>query len=134
MSKFSQYFFLVFFFTIVLDQFSKFIAGKFGLIEVNCGFSFGIACTSFSFLLHVFSLIGIVIFFGVLLSRLSGVEAAFLGAACSNLIDRVVFGGVRDWIVFGPIQNNLADWILVLSGIFICIVQSQHGTNHTDSI
>ncbi len=40
----------------------------------------------------------------------------FLGGAVSNMLDRIFFGGVRDWLtipVMG-IRNNLADWAIFL--------------------
>lgn len=42
-------------------------------------------------------------------------HALFFAGAFSNLIDRALFGGVRDvWTVpFLGIQNNLADWLIV---------------------
>ncbi len=47
----------------------------------------------------------------------------FFGGALSNILDRIVFGGVRDWlsIPFTSLNNNVADWAifigLVLAGI-----------------
>ena len=40
-----------------------------------------------------------------------------LGAAggLGNLIDRVLFGGVRDWLVIGPTRWNLADFFLLVA-------------------
>lgn len=41
--------------------------------------------------------------------------ALLVGASVSNIVDRIVFGGVRDiWYVpVLGIYNNLADWIIV---------------------
>ena len=43
------------------------------------------------------------------------VRGLFLGGAMSNIMDRLVIGGVRDWLpvpVLG-LRNNLADWAIV---------------------
>lgn len=37
-----------------------------------------------------------------------------------NMIDRIIFGYVRDYWWFGPVYNNIADWIISVGvGIFI---------------
>lgn len=42
-------------------------------------------------------------------------HAAFVAAAFSNLLDRLLLGGVRDiWLVpFLGVRNNFADWVIV---------------------
>lgn len=42
-----------------------------------------------------------------------------LGGGVSNVIDRVLQGGVRDWlpIPFMNLQNNVADWAVVIGSI-----------------
>lgn len=49
--------------------------------------------------------------------RFFGLSIIFLGAI-SNLFDRIIYGGVIDFIFFGPWVMNVAD-ILIVSGIFI---------------
>lgn len=48
----------------------------------------------------------------------------FIGGAVSNIIDRIYFGGVRDWfpIPFVGLRNNLADWAIFLA-VFLSVVQ-----------
>jgi len=53
-----------------------------------------------------------------------------LAGGLSNLIDRIVWGGVRDWlpIPLTPLHNNLADWLIVISCIglvWLMIMQSR---------
>lgn len=65
---------------------------------------------------------------------------SFIGGAISNLVDRVIWGGVQDWIPVGrlwgwtklpgtTLQNNVADWVivLVLLRLFLeLVVKSRH--------
>lgn len=46
----------------------------------------------------------------------AGTAGALLGGAVSNLVDRVLFGAVRDFLVLGPVVANLAD-LAVLAGL-----------------
>jgi lipoprotein signal peptidase len=51
-----------------------------------------------------------------------GSQALVVGGALSNLADRLVYGGVRDyWLIPGtPIRNNLADWGIVV-GLMVMV-------------
>ncbi|MEK7103226.1 MAG: signal peptidase II [Patescibacteria group bacterium] len=71
---------------------------------------FFIACVSALFLLRDNHRIGMII--GVLL---------VLGGGASNIIQRVVYGHVIDWIFVGGIfVTNIADAIIVI-GVLICV-------------
>jgi lipoprotein signal peptidase len=52
------------------------------------------------------------------------VAGVFFGGVSSNLLDRVLFGGVRDWLPVPVLQlhNNLADWAVVGSLAFVAIL------------
>jgi len=122
----TKQFFISLVFIIFLDQMSKVIAGKVVPIVVNCGFSFSLFCTPIAALVN--TLVVIVILLILLRYRsLGALEGIFIGSGLSNLMDRIIFGGVRDWIAFGGLLNNLADWAVVLSGIAFFVVQSLHG-------
>ncbi len=114
-------FFIFIFFLVVLDQMSKFIYR--GQVVLNAGISF-------SFNLSLFFTIGIsVVLIGVGFYLL--VKRHFfplgmsliLAGAISNLIDRLLFFGVRDFldVPFLNLKNNLADWMIVIGIILIVI-------------
>lgn len=48
----------------------------------------------------------------------------FFGGALSNLADRLIHGGVRDWIPvpFTNLHNNLADWAVVFGLLLIFLM------------
>jgi lipoprotein signal peptidase len=105
------------FFTIIfIDQISKYLAPRFGAdVLVNCGTSFGLgggACAQSAWLF-----LCLTIFFALLLHKyLVRIQWTLItGAACSNLLDRFLFGGVRDWIhiPFIPLWFNAADIVIV---------------------
>jgi len=48
-----------------------------------------------------------------------GINLVLLGGWI-NMIDRLVFGYVRDYWQFGVVYNNLADWIISIGvGMFV---------------
>ena len=108
-----------------VDQVSKLLAQSGGVhVEINRGISFG--------LLNGFSLIFALSIF-LLVLAIAGYHSigrhfpigwgVLIGSAASNLVDRVVFGGVRDWlsVPFLNLNNNLADWGITLSLIWISV-------------
>ena len=116
---------------VLLDQFSKWLAGKFNLNLINEGFSFslfpGFAYSLFfSLLILIFQ-----IWLGWRLLKIMPASQAFrigyallVAGGVSNLIDRFLIGGVRDWIRYSfldlKIHGNLADLAIVV-GCFLCI-------------
>lgn len=119
---------LLFFAIIVLDQLTKLQAQKSGQVILNEGISFGLLNQLPSYLLHSVSLVFLVVV-GVLFWKKwrerPDISALFLGSAVSNLIDRIWWYGVRDWlpIPFVPLRNNLADWVIFLSLLWIVILE-----------
>lgn len=104
----------IFLFLVLVDQLTKLV---FPITHVNRGISFGLVSGLDPWLLVVL-LVGVwftIEFFSktqFFLKRLMSIF--FLAGAASNLLDRLFFGGVRDWWQW-PIfnfSNNLADvWI-----------------------
>jgi len=43
------------------------------------------------------------------------VPAAMAAGTVGNFVDRLLLGGVRDWLVVGPIRFNLADVLLAIA-------------------
>jgi lipoprotein signal peptidase len=109
---------------VFIDQISKFLAGKFGGFTVlNAGFSFGLGKN-----LDMYSATIIVIL--VALAIAWGLRSywqkhplwagIFFGAVISNLIDRLIYGSVVDWLKIPglDLRNNLADIAVVAVMLF----------------
>lgn len=115
---------------IVLDIATKNLADSFGWSVVNKGISGGIGEGVSPYLLIGLGVLNIVLiwnFFWKALFRekesLMLKEVGFslwLGGALANMVDRVVIGGVRDWIrlPFFAVYNNVADWVFFIG---LCI-------------
>jgi len=106
---------------VLLDQVSKVI---FVSEHINTGGVFGIG-KDWTWIL--FSLMALVVLGWVLVKSEKVVEryglVIILASGLSNLIDRVVLGGVRDFI-FWPILNvygNVADLLLMIGVVVVCV-------------
>ena len=119
---------IVFAVLFILDRVSKILLLKYfsGIVSVNQGFAFGIGSNdsggTISSLIVVIALISISIYFLV-----SGYEmllpfATMLSGAVSNFIDRIIYGGVVDFInmKFWP-TFNLADSFITIGVIWILL-------------
>jgi len=105
---------------VAVDQGSKAWADQLGWsVQLNTGISFGFLSGISAQLLVMISagLLLLIGWWGVRHSlTIAALAGLFVGAGFSNLLDRVLFGGVRDWMLvpFFSLRNNLADWIIVL--------------------
>lgn len=108
---------------VVFDQLTKFLAA--GSVVHNPGVSFG---------MQIGTAEGIVVVSGLILIALVGYRLSkwwpvtsdetyavwwmlLVAGGTSNLIDRILWGGVQDWLhvpVLG-LTNNLADWYITLA-------------------
>lgn len=103
-----------FFLLIALDQLTKVLAGKWGLVENNAGISFGLGQGMIG---AWWLLAGLVLIVWWLRKKTlpRWFWILFLAGGISNLVDRFFYGGqVRDWlpIPFTSLLNNLADWYI----------------------
>lgn len=105
--------------TLVIDQVSKYYARE---IILNQGVSFGLFPSS----LLTFALAGVLVIIALkfgkaFLSSSPVATGIFFGSSLSNLLDRVLYGGVRDflWVPIFSVRNNLADWAIILSLIWL---------------
>jgi lipoprotein signal peptidase len=107
-----------FVFVIFLDQLTKFVAGWQGRgVILNSGISLGLGSQVPPMLTTaVLALVWIFLAWGgrQLWRNHPVAGALILGGGFSNLIDRLLLGGVRDWLLLPltGLTNNLADWAL----------------------
>lgn len=117
--------------TVIIDQVTKFLAAAQGQVSLNQGISFG-----------WLSVVPPVVLTVGLMSMLLGVwwitradwaenpvaMGLFIGGAVSNLLDRVFFAGVQDWLpVPGTtIHNNLADYAIGIGLLMLVIVHCRN--------
>ncbi len=106
---------------VLLDQVSKVV---FVSKAVNTGGVFGVGK---DWAWTILSLVALVVLGWVLVKSEKVVEryglVIILASGLSNLIDRVVLGGVRDFI-FWPILNvygNVADLLLMIGVVVVCV-------------
>ncbi len=121
-------FFITFFGVFLLDQLSKAAAMGQGRVTINQGVSFGVggALLRQGYAGHsggvvLFSIVSVVVLIGIYIGAKKiwqknlWVYGGLSAAALSNVWDRVMYGGVRDflWVPVLHVQNNLADWVIV---------------------
>ncbi len=111
----------------LLDQFSKFIVGFsrfFGSIVINTGVSFGLLRSNHLLISTLLLLVLGILVVCVIQKNWRQHPIAtglFIGGALSNIVDRVQYGGVRDWLPVGifSIKNNLADWAICIAAVWV---------------
>jgi lipoprotein signal peptidase len=118
----------LFFVALIVDQFSKFIVQKQSGIILNDGVSFGLFSFVSPVILHIASLLLIVVltwqFLDYWKKHLLAASLFFAGAF-SNSLDRIWWGGVRDWLPIPgfALHNNLADWYIAISLIYLALFE-----------
>lgn len=124
--------------TVLSDQVTKGWAHTQELVSFNPGISFGLGSLmpswALTLLLTIF-LVGIAWVGRSFWLKQPVVAGLFLGGALSNLIDRWLWGSVRDWLPIPLLNmtNNLADYALAIAVILIGYsLIRQH--NHADTI
>lgn len=101
-----------------MDQSTKHLFG--GLLNQGVSFSF------FQISPIILVLTQLVLLILVARTMRNHIAAGFiLGGGISNVLDRIFFSGVRDWMTMPVIgiHNNLADWAIVVGLICFVIVQ-----------
>jgi signal peptidase II len=120
-------FFGVFVAIIFIDQLSKHWASLSGQTQINTGISFGLLAGPLLTLLLIAFFI-MFCFWSFKYWRVYPVAwGLLLGGAASNIVDRLVLGGVRDFLplLFWGLKNNLADWSIVLSLLYLAFSQQK---------
>ncbi len=117
----------------LIDQGSKLIYAVSSRTSLNSGISFG-WLDQLPQVVLVVLLIGVfscLVFFLAKNQELSAVAAGLItGGGLSNVIDRLAFGGVRDWlpIPLTSLQNNLADYAIAMGVAWILWQLYRRGT------
>ncbi len=126
-------FWLVFVTALVIDQASKLLATLYLEISFNQGISFGWLAelsSSSILILLIFSAMTMAYILRQEWLRYQVAAGLFWAGAISNLLDRILLGGVVDWISLPlmEIKNNLADFYLsiALLLLFIQKIRNQH--------
>ena len=105
---------------VASDQILKFLAVKFFHPAFNSGIAFGIGK-------NVPVIITAVVFLILALSiykNKSGFgEMILLAGGAGNILDRLIYGKIVDWIKFGSLWFNLAD-VYIVGGIAVIIVDA----------
>jgi lipoprotein signal peptidase len=121
--------------SIFVDQLSKWGAQRAGWVSLNSGISFqfagGVAPLLMTMMLIIILTLLLLNFQSIWLQYplWSGV---FFGGAVSNLVDRLLLGGVRDWlpVPWVHLENNIADWAIVVS---LGVILLFHFTNKSQT-
>lgn len=112
----------IIFLSLLADRFSKYFFYKRNLAIINKGISFGLLNNKILFLLPI--LLILLFLISMLFKKCDrrfSICLMIIGGL-SNLFDRLVYGGVMDFINFPPFPSfNLAD-VLVVLGMLLIIV------------
>lgn len=109
---------------ILIDQLSKYMAGKNQLVVFNSGASFGLADKLY-WPPVILAILGYLIYQFTKATKLTEKISLviIIASGLSNLLDRVVYGSVRDFIRYPIIHTigNLADVGIVIGLIVIAL-------------
>lgn len=117
---------------VAADQISKAWASWAGWVHLNQGISFTLLSSAPSWFVNL--LVGAILLAIVLMvwswrqHRHGYWLVAVLAAGFSNWLDRVLYGGVRDWLVVPVLhlKNNLADWYIAGSLVMLVFTLISH--------
>jgi lipoprotein signal peptidase len=117
----------------LLDQITKFFATQADIVTLNTGISFRfleqlpawvwVACI-------VLLLIFLIRTFWTTWQRFPVVSGIFFGGVIANGVDRVFWGGVRDFLPFFGLRNNIADYAIVGGLVVLVALQMGSKQNH----
>lgn len=119
-------FWLVFLASLVLDQSTKLLAPIYFEVDLNAGVAFGwlnqVPGGVVTALL-IFLAMGIAYWLRKEWQRHPVIAGLFWAGVVSNLLDRILLGGVSDWISlpYLELKNNLADFYLSIALILLFI-------------
>ena len=122
---------------VVIDQFTKGVVSANGwYMVINKGVSFGWRPAGEWLTITLVVLVGVLSAVSFRYWRRAPLVAGlFLGGVTANLLDRISYGGVRDWlpIPWTGLYNNLADWAIAVA-VVLLLYQSFIGKNADSSL
>lgn len=115
---------------VFLDQSTKYLAAQAGAVQLNTGISFGLSSSSSQALLSfgiTLVMAGLWFWQKKLWLKYPVIAGLLFGGGISNMIDRLIFSGVRDWLPVPGfnLSNNIADWSITLSLAAILLLEIQ---------
>ncbi len=120
---------------IVVDQFTKLVASEYGLVKFNKYLSLGFGRYLEAFHLIIISVF--LLFIIIWLINKNKIEynhgmSLILAGSISNLIDRVIFQAIRDYISvpFINVCNNVADWYIFIGCIYYIFIITKQQKNY----
>lgn len=132
---------------ILLDQATKVCAGLFGaagqmILEqenLNQGISFGLFSSVPNWIVMVITVSILVMlhkYFLMWWQKYPYTAVLFFAGGLSNIFDRLVVGGVRDWlpIPYTGLYNNFADWYIAIALILLVAREVWSGVIQKSSI
>ncbi len=116
---------------LVADQLSKHIAFQQGFAVLNSGIAFGFLAGAPWLFLIVSTVALIILAFYYWRHQQNYPLVLLVFGACSNLIDRLIYGGVIDWLTVPGlnIKNNFADWMVVFAVVWFLVVEFKNSRN-----
>lgn len=121
--RYKRYFLIAFLLVVLLDFSLKTWATTLGWVSVNAGVS--LALLSFMpavVLAPLLTLVTGAVLWWLVQQQVPAVPVGLLiGGAAANILDRILYGGVRDWlpVPWLPLENNLADWFILIGMVWI---------------
>ena len=100
---------------VAFDQISKLLALKYSQPAFNSGIAFGVGE---NIPLLAILIIFLVLFLSVGIGRSGFGEIFLLAGGAGNILDRLIYGKIVDWIKFGSLWFNLAD-VYIVGGIIL---------------
>lgn len=117
---------VLFFFLVLLDQSSKFLFFNLAQHQFNKGISFGWGSESLALNLvngGIFLLL-LGLFFGLKKFKFWHWSLViFFAGGVSNFLDRLIFAGVRDFLPFFYLNNNLADYFIIVGLVIFILIK-----------
>lgn len=113
-------------FLLVLDLITKHWAYSAGVAELNTGISFGLGLGLSWWLVQIVVLCVLAFLWQHTSQKARGPLMLILSGGLGNVLSRVVWGGVVDWL---PLpwsgKNNIADWCIAIGLVWWFLIQYQ---------